>query len=119
MASGTWARSGRRPAAGRSAGARPEGSLAVAVARARGVWDGLTGGPDAPAPVGGPGCGCYPPGAVVAIRDGEALGHAAECVAGAGFYSVEAAAAIVGLALALWADTARAMGEDGGDGGEG
>jgi hypothetical protein len=81
VASGAWARSGRRP--GPPAGGRPAGSFAVALGRARGVWDELTGGPDA----------------------GEV-------------YSVAAAAAIVGLALGLWADTARSMGpeEDGQDG---
>lgn len=86
----------------------------MAVARARGVWDELTGGPDGDAVgPGGPGCSC-----VVAGRDYIALGpssrfvHGQDCAAGAGVYSVEAAAAIVGLALGLWADTAAALGSE-------
>lgn len=78
MASGAWARSGRRPAEG---GGRPAGSFGASLARARAVWDELTGG----RPIGG--------------------------------YSDAAAAAIVELAVALWADTARGMASgDGGDG---
>lgn len=118
MASGAWRRSGVRPATG-GRQARPGGSFSVALARARGVWDELTGGPDGGVPlVGSAGCTCVAPGELVMVAPGTyGPGHRAGCDAGGGVYSVEAAAAIVGLALGLWADTAAAMGaEDNGDG---
>ena len=111
MTRGTWARSGRSV----SREARPVGSFGVAVVRARGVWDGLTGGPDVDVPPGGQGCACIGPGEVVAVPAvAAAWVHRPECPAGAGLYSTAAAAAIVALALGLWADTARGLEEDDG-----
>lgn len=82
----------------------------MAVARARGVWDALTGGPDGePIGPGGPGCSCSPAGEFVPLGPASRFVHGESCAAGDGVYSVEAAAAIVGLALGLWADTARGL----------
>lgn len=91
------------------------------------MWDGLTGGPGVVPPVGGLGCACVGPGEVVELAElvegtAPGLAHRPDCAAGAGFYSDRAAAAIVALALGLWADTARGLveagglGEDSGDG---
>lgn len=60
---------------------REPGSWGLAVERAREAWDGLTGGPEVMGPDG-------------AMR-----------------YGTAAADAILGLALALWADTAATMGD--------
>lgn len=84
MRTSAWARSGRTAAART---ARPAGSWAASIARARAAWDGLTGGPG-PVMLGGP------------IEP----------------YSDEAAAAILSTALGLWFDTSAALGGDDGDG---
>ena len=87
MRTSAWVRSGStRPARG----ARPAGSWAASLARARAAWDGLTGGPAA----FGPGWESGAPSR----------------------YSEAAAAAILSTALGLWADTAAALGGDDGDG---
>ena len=71
-------------------GARPAGSWPAAIERARAAWDGLTGGP------------VYAPAGTARA------------------YSDVAAAAILGAALGLWADTAAMLGDGGEDGaGEG
>lgn len=117
MTRGSWARSAARPAAA-AREARPVGSFGVAVVRARGVWDGLTGGPDVFVPCGGQGCSCVADGEVVAVPP--AVGawvHRPGCDVAAGVYSTEAASVIVSLALGLWADTARGLVDENGDGG--
>lgn len=106
MSGSTWARSGRRPAAGR--GPRPEGSFSAAVARAVDWWDALTGGRGFCGSCGVP---CVkvdgrPYGAHRELADGR------PCVDGAFVYADEAAAAILGTAVALWGDTAAGMAGD-------
>jgi hypothetical protein len=91
----------------------------LSVVRARGVWDDLTGGPDGgTVGPGGFGCSCVGAGDVVALGPSSRFVHGQDCAAGEGVYSVEAAAAIVGLALGLWADTAAQLGEGVEDGRE-
>lgn len=99
MSGRSWAASGRRRAGDGSRGPRPAGSWAAAVARARGTWDQLTGGPTVDI---GPDTSVVGPGELVAEdrlpRDIR--------------YSDQAAAAIMAAALGLWADTAAAMADD-------
>lgn len=102
MSSRSWASSGRRPARDRAAGGRPAGSFAVALARARDAWDGLTGGPGVPF---GPDIEA---GHVVALGPGDDPGVRL-------VYSDAAAAAILALALGLWPDTAASMSDGSGD----
>jgi len=83
MRTTAWARSGVRPS---RSGARPAGSWAASITRAKAAWDGLTmGAPD--------------------DLDRQRL-----------WYSDVAAAAILSTALGLWSDTAAALGGDDGDG---
>jgi hypothetical protein len=97
----SWSASGRRPVtAPRSRGPRPAGSLTVSIARARDIWDDLTGGPKVDL---GPDPDALEPGDIVA----------SDRVAHRFGYSDIAAAGIVDLALALWPDTAATMGDDG------
>jgi hypothetical protein len=71
----------------RKVAARPPGSWDLALARARGAWDDLTGGPTV--------CvyGCE-------ICSSDAHGRGVR-------YTSESAAAILSTALGLWADTVR------------
>lgn len=79
--------------------ARPAGSFAVALARAREAWDGLTGGPNVEH---GPD---IEPGHVMALGPDDR--PPVRLV-----YSEVAAAAIIDAALRLWPDSAATMGED-------
>ena len=76
-----------RPPARRPTPPRPAEAWAAAVWRAREAWDSLAGGP-----------------AVCAECGAEACGHEGERR-----YSAVAAAAILRVALGLWADSARAL----------
>ncbi len=87
MSGRSWAASGRRPAAARSA--RPPGSWGASVERARAAWDGLTGGGT--------------------VRRHE-IGEDGIARPGRWVYSDQAAAAILDVALGLWSDTAASMG---------
>ncbi|HEY3544588.1 MAG TPA: hypothetical protein VGK17_00690 [Propionicimonas sp.] len=99
MTRGSWAASGRSGApAGRAP--RVAGSWAASLVRAREAWDGLTGGPaDRRCAV------CKGACAVGSGRlDDAGRVHLVQVV-----YSDAAAASILGVALALWADTAAGM----------
>lgn len=108
MSKQSWRASGAaRPPRTRSTAARPEGSLHVAVDRARVIWDGLTGGPTVRRE-----CTC-------GLDRRHGMMHTADCPTVSGnLYTETAAAAILDAGLRLWPDTAAAMSgpEDDGEG---
>ena len=116
MASRSWSASGRRPARDRAAmtgRARPAGSFAVALARAREAWDGLTGGPGG-VMIDYSLCDCGIAAAPVRSGPVDLPEHPQGCagIVSTGRYSDQAAAAIIDAALRLWPDSAASMGED-------
>lgn len=97
MTRGAWASSGKRPESGpRARDPRPAGSWSAAVDRARRSWDELTGGPGLACSGCGGRHGCARAGCMGDLVPGP--------------YSDAAAAAILAAAVALWGDTAAAMG---------
>jgi len=115
----SWRASGS-PRASRTpgAGARPEGSLHVAMERARVIWDGLTGGPG-PALVDHSLCDCGVLTRPFSVDGGDGLTiagpeHLPGCagIVSTGRYSEYAAATILDAGLRLWGDTAATMTED-------
>jgi hypothetical protein len=102
----SWARSGRRAPAARSSGARPVGSWALSLTRAA----------EAFASVGGT-ARCHGCGVVGRIVDGRVLArHEGDAHDDdRPMLSDTAAAAVLSVALALWADTAASLAADDGD----
>lgn len=109
----SWRASGAPRSARARSAARPEGSLHVAVDRARELWDGLTGGPP-PLVVDYKFCDC----GAGAMRPSGAHAPACAGIRSTGHYSEAAAAAILDAGLRLWPDTAASMAgpEDDGEG---